>query len=146
MIAWIHIELVFECLQWMKLESRWFHQHLGNRTHLPDFGEPKTELKLQGWCVNANSLSNVSDPNMQCLKAEWNHLVSCFDAHSHIPTKLIYACHIFVRSCNLSLVGPICGPPMLVTCEEHNKDIREMDSKSCSPCANDPSVCIWALW
>jgi hypothetical protein len=34
------------------------------RTHLPDVGEPKTKLKLQGWYVNANSLSYVSNPNM----------------------------------------------------------------------------------
>ncbi len=121
MIAWIHIELVFEYLWWMGFVSRWFHQHFGKRTHLPDVGEPKTKLKLQGWCVNANSFSYVSDPNMQCLEAKWNHLVSCFDLHSHIPTKLFYACHIFIWSCNLSLVGPICGPSMLVTCMEHNK-------------------------
>ncbi len=41
--------------------------------------------------------------------------------HSHIPIKLIYACHIFVWSCNLSLIGPICGPSMFVTCVEHNE-------------------------
>jgi hypothetical protein len=35
--------------------------------------------------------------------------VSCFDPHSHIPTKLLYACHIFVWPCNLNLIGPICG-------------------------------------
>jgi hypothetical protein len=40
------------------------------KTHLADVGEPKTELKLQGWCVNANSLSYVSDPNMQCFEVE----------------------------------------------------------------------------
>jgi hypothetical protein len=78
-------------------------------------------LKLQGWCVNANSLFYVSDPNMKCLEVEWNHLMSCFDPHSHVPTKLLYACHIFVWSCNLNLVGPICGPSMLVTCVEHNE-------------------------
>jgi hypothetical protein len=82
-------------------------------------------LKLQGWCVNANSLSYISNSNMQCLKAEWNHLVSCFDTQSHVPTKLIYACHIFVWSCNLSLVGPICGPSMFVTCVEHNKTYKK---------------------
>jgi hypothetical protein len=112
---------MFEYLWWMGLESRWFHQHLGKRTHLLDVGQPKTKLKLQGWCVNANSLSYVSDPNMQCLEVKWNHLVSCFDLHSHVLIKLLYVCHIFVWSCNLNLVGPICGPSMLVTCVEHNK-------------------------
>ncbi len=121
LIAWTHIELVFEYLWWMGLESRWFHQHLGEIIHIPNVGEPKTELKLQGWCVNANSLFYVSDPNMKCLEVEWNHLMSCFDPHSHVPTKLLYACHIFVWSCNLNLVGPICGPSMLVTCVEHNE-------------------------
>ncbi len=121
MITWTHIELVFEYLWWMGLQSRWFHQHLAKRTHLPNVRKPKTELKLQGWWVNANSFSNVSNPNMQCLKAKWNHLVSCFDPHSHIRTKLLYVCHIFVWSCNLSLIGPICGPSMLVTCMEHNE-------------------------
>jgi hypothetical protein len=87
MIAWIHIELVFEYLWWMGLESYWFHQHLRKKTHLPDVGEPKPELKLQGWCVNANSLSYVLDPNMRCLEIKWNHFVSCFDPHSHVPTK-----------------------------------------------------------
>jgi len=125
MIAWTHIELVFEYLWWMGLESHWFHQHLGKRTHLPDVGEPKTKLKLQGWCVNINSLFYVSDPNMQCLEAEWNHLVSCFDLHSHVPTKLFYVCHLFVWSCNLSLVRPICGPSMLVTSVEHNETYKK---------------------
>jgi hypothetical protein len=41
--------------------------------------------------------------------------VSCYDPHSHVPTKLLYVCHIFVWLCNLSLIGPICGPSMLVT-------------------------------
>jgi len=121
MIAWIHIELVFKYLWWMGLESCWSHQHFGKKTHLSNVGKPKIEWKLQGWCVNTNSFSYVSDPNMQCLEAEWNHLVSCFDPHSHIPTKLLYACHIFVWLCNLSLVGPICGPWMLVTYMEYNK-------------------------
>jgi hypothetical protein len=112
----------------------------------PNVGEPKIELKLQGWCVNANSLSYVSDLNMQCLEVEWNHLVSCFDSHSRIPTKLFYVCHIFVWLCNLSLVGPICGLLVLMTCVEHNEKIWEMDSRSCSPCANDPSIRVWALW
>ncbi len=102
----------------MVFESRWFHQHLGKRTHLPNVGEPKIELKLQGWCVNANSFSYVSNPNMQCLEAEGNHFVSCFNLNSHIPTKLFYVYHIFVWLCNLSLVGPIYGPLMLVTCVE----------------------------
>jgi hypothetical protein len=78
-------------------------------------------LKLWGWCVNTKSFFYVSDPNMKCLKAKWNHLVSCFDPHSHVLTKLFYVCHIFVWPCNLSLVGPICGPSMLVTCVKHNK-------------------------
>jgi hypothetical protein len=121
MITWTYIELVFEYLWWMGLKSHWFHQHLGNRTHLLDVGEPKIELKLQGCYVNTNSFSYVSDSNMQCHKAEWNHLMSCFDPHSHIPTKLFYACHIFVWLCNLSLIGCICGPSMLVTCMEHNE-------------------------
>jgi len=121
MITWTHIELVFEYLWWMGLESHWFHQHLGNKTHLLDVGKSKIELKLQGWCVNINSLSYVSNPNMQCLKVEWNYLMSCFDPHSHVPTKLLNVCHIFVCPCNLSLVGPICGPSMLVTCMDHNK-------------------------
>jgi len=98
---WSFDGMVFEYLWWMGLESHWFHQHLGKRTHLPNVGEPKTELKLQGWCVNTNSLSYVSNPNMQCLETEWNHLVSCFNLHSHVPTKLFYACHIFVWLCNL---------------------------------------------
>jgi hypothetical protein len=55
-----------------------------------------TKLKLQGWCVNVNSFSYVSDPNMQCFEAEWNHFVSCFDPHSHVSTKLVYVCDIFV--------------------------------------------------
>jgi hypothetical protein len=76
--------------------SCWFHQHLGKGTHPPDVGEPKIELKLQGWCVNANSFSYVSNPNMQCPEAKWNHLVSCFDSHSHVFTKLLYVYHIFV--------------------------------------------------
>jgi hypothetical protein len=117
----IHIELVFEYVWWMGLESRWFHRHLGKRTHLSDVGEFKIELKLQGWCVNANSPSYVSDPNMQCLEAKWNNFVSCFDPHSNVPTKLFYACHIFVWSCNLNLVGSICGPLILVTCLDHNE-------------------------
>jgi hypothetical protein len=123
MIAWNHIELVFEYLWWMGMgfESYWFHQHLRKRTHLSNVGNPKTKLKLQGWCVNANSLSYVFDPNMQCLKAKWNHLLSCFDPHSHVPSKLLYAYHIFVWSCNQNLVGPICDPLMLMTCMEHNK-------------------------
>jgi hypothetical protein len=94
---------------------------IGKRTYPPNVGEAKTKLKLQGWCINANSPSYVFDPNMQCFEAEWNHLVSCFGPHSHVPTKLLYVCHIFVWPCNLSLVGPICGPSMLVTCMEHNK-------------------------
>jgi hypothetical protein len=65
--------------------------------------------------------SYVSNPNMQCLEAKWNHLASSFDPHSHVPTKLFYVCHIFVWLCNLSLVGPICDPSMLVTCVEHNE-------------------------
>jgi hypothetical protein len=89
------------------------------------FGEPKTKLKLQGWCVNANSFSYVSDPNMQCFEAEWNHFGSRFDPHSHVPTKLFYVCHIFVSSCNLTLIGPICGPSMLVTCVEHNETYKK---------------------
>ncbi len=106
MITWTHMELVFEYLWWMGFESYWFHQHLGKKTHPPDVGELKSDLKVQGWCVNANSLSYVFDPNMQCLPAEWNHFVSCFDPHSHVPTKLFNACHIFVWPCNLSLFGP----------------------------------------
>jgi hypothetical protein len=46
--------------------------------------------------------------------------MSCFDLHSHVPTKLFYVCYVFVWLCNLSLVRPICGP-MLVTCMEHNE-------------------------
>jgi hypothetical protein len=42
----------------------------GKGTHLPYVGEPKIELKLQGWCVNVNSLSYVFDPNIQCLEAK----------------------------------------------------------------------------
>jgi hypothetical protein len=103
----------------------WFHQHFGKRTHFLDVGECKIELKLQGWCVNVNSLSYVSNPNVQCLEAEWNHFMSYFDPHSHVPTKLFYACHIFVWSCNLCLVGPICGPSMLVTCLEHNETYKK---------------------
>jgi hypothetical protein len=76
-------------------------------------------------CIFANSLSYVSDPNMQCLEAKWNHLVSCFDPHSHVRTKLFYVCHIFVWPCNLSLIGPICGPSMLVTCVEHNEAYKK---------------------
>jgi hypothetical protein len=113
MITWTHIELVFEYLWWMGLESHWFHQHLGKKTHLPDVGEPKTKLKLQGWCVKTKSFSYVSDPNMQCFKTKWNHLMSCFDPHSHVPTKLFYVYDIFVWPCNLSLVGSICGPQCL---------------------------------
>jgi len=123
MITWTHIELVFEYLWWMGFESHWFH--LGKKTHPLDIGEPKIELKLQGWCVNTNSLSYVYDLNMQCLEVEWNHLMSCFDPHSHIPTKLFYVCHIFVWPCNLSLVGPICGLSMFVTCVEHNKTYKK---------------------
>jgi hypothetical protein len=121
MIAWTHIELVFEYLWWMRLESHWFHYYLAKKTHPLDVGEPKTELKVWGWCVNANSSSYISHLDMQCLEVEWNHLVSCFHLNSHVPTKLLYACHIFVWLCNLSLIGPICGPSMLVTCMEHNK-------------------------
>jgi hypothetical protein len=121
MITWIHIELVFGYLWWMGLGSRWFHQHLEKRTHPLDVGEPKTELKLQGWCEKVNSFSYVSNPNMQCLEAEWNHFVSCFDLHSHVPIKLFYVCQIFVWLCSLSLVGSICDPLMFVTCMEHNK-------------------------
>jgi hypothetical protein len=47
--------------------------------------------------------------------------MSCFDPQSHVLTKLLYVCHIFVWLCNLSLVGPICGSSMLVTCVEHNE-------------------------
>jgi len=118
MIAWIHIELVFEYLWWMGFESHWFHQHFGKRTQVPDVGEPKIELKLQGWCVNVISFSYVSNPNMQCLEAKWSHFVSCFDSHSHVPTKLLNICHIFVWLCNLSLVGPYL---VLHTCVEHNE-------------------------
>jgi hypothetical protein len=125
MITWTHIEFVFEYLWWMGLESCWFHQHLGKRIHPSDVGEPKNELKLQGWCVNVNSFFNVFDPNMQCLEAKWNHLMSCFDPHSHVPTKLFYASHIFVWSWKLNLVGPICGPSMLVTCVEHNETYKK---------------------
>ncbi len=60
-----------------------------------------------------------SNPNMQCLEVEWNHLVSCFDLHSHVPIKLFYVCHIFIWLCSLSLIGPICGPSMFVTSMEH---------------------------
>jgi len=95
------------------------------KTHSPDVGKPKTKLKLQGWCVNANSFSYVSNPNMQCLEAKWNHFVSCFGPHSHISTKLFYVCHIFIWLCNLSLVGPICVPSMLVTCMEHNETYKK---------------------
>jgi hypothetical protein len=91
------------------------------KIHLLHVAEPKTELKLQGWCVNVNSLFYVSDPNMPCLEIKWNYFMSCFDPHSHVPIKLLYVCHIFVWSCNLSLVGPICGLSMFVTCVEHNE-------------------------
>jgi len=47
--------------------------------------------------------------------------MSCFDLHSHIPTKLFYVCPIFVWLYNLSLVKPICDPSMFVTCVEHNE-------------------------
>jgi hypothetical protein len=102
MITWTHIELVFEYLWWMGLESHWFHQHLAKKTHLLNVGKPKTKLKLQGWCVNTNSLSYVFNPNMECLGAKWNHLVSCFHLHSHVLTKLFYVCHIFVWSCSVT--------------------------------------------
>jgi len=43
---------------------------IGKRTYPPNVGGAKTELKLQGWCVNANSPSYVVYPNMQCFEAE----------------------------------------------------------------------------
>jgi hypothetical protein len=47
-----------------------FTNILGKKTHLSNVEKPKIELKLQGWCVNANTFSYVSDPNMQCLEAK----------------------------------------------------------------------------
>jgi hypothetical protein len=43
---------------------------IGKITYPPNVGEAKTELKLQGWCVNVNSPFYVSDPNMQCFETE----------------------------------------------------------------------------
>jgi hypothetical protein len=56
-----------------------------------------------------------------CNVLKPNDVMSYFDLHSHVPTKLLYVCHIFVWWCNLSLGGPICGLSMLVTCMEHNE-------------------------
>jgi hypothetical protein len=59
----------------LNIYGEWDLSHVVSPTfwkkkHLLNVGKPKTELKLQGWCVNANSLSYVFDPNMQCFEAK----------------------------------------------------------------------------
>ncbi len=62
----------------------------------------------QGFCAIANSFFHVSNPNTQCLVIRWNHLSLWSFWHSHVPTKLICACHKFVWQCALNSIKSKC--------------------------------------
>jgi len=87
--AWINIALVFECSEWIGLESHWFRWLFEDKICALNDGKPNTNLKWLGLCAIVNSLSYIIDPNMQCLIIEWSHPWPWFFRHSQIPIKVL---------------------------------------------------------
>jgi hypothetical protein len=88
--------------------------------HLSNVGKPKTELKLQGWCVTSTLF--LMFPIRICNVSKPYEIISCHAlTHIHTFPSNYFMFHIFDWLCNLSLIGPIYDPSMLVTCMERNE-------------------------
>jgi hypothetical protein len=63
-----------------------------------------------------------------CNVLKLNEIILCHvlaRIHMFPPNCFMFVIYLFGHVINLSLIEPICGPLMLVTCVEHNKTYKK---------------------